>query len=447
MKSAIRTCERNCAILVAAVCGLAAVTYAGAPTTLTNGVAVTGLSGATGSDVFYQIVVPSGQDTLEIATSGGTGDVDLYVKLGAQPTTASYDYRPYKAGNNETVDVNKPAAGTWYITLHGYASYTGVTLKATYTGTTKYQVLTSGVAVTGLVGAANAELYYTLDVPAGQTKLDIAISGGTGDADLYVKKGSLPTTGSYDYRPFLAGSNEAVSVDTPAAATWYIMVRGYATFSGVTLLATYSGSTSTGTELKNGAAVTNLSGAANSEKLFQFDLPAGQKTLQIAMSGGTGDADLYVKLKSPPTTTDWDYRPFLAGNNESVSIDSPTAGTWFIVVRGYADYAGVSLMATWGGATALQNNVPVNNLAGALGSQTFFSIDVPAGQDYVDFVMSGGTGNADMYIKKGFSQRPPVMTSDPPTPRATTPRASASVAVCSKAPGMSCSKARRRTAA
>ncbi len=56
--------------------------------------------------------------------------------------------------------------------------------------------------------------------------------------------------------------------------------------------------------------MTNLSGTANSQKLFQFDLPAGQKTLQIAMSGGTGDADLYVKLKAPPTTTDYDYRPY-----------------------------------------------------------------------------------------------------------------------------------------
>ena len=86
-----------------------------------------------------------------------------------------------------------------------------------------------------------------------------------------------------------------MSIDNPAAATWYIMVQGGKAFSGVTLLATYSGST--GTALKNGAPVTDLSGSANSEKLFQFDLPAGQKTLQIAMSGGTGDADLYVKLK------------------------------------------------------------------------------------------------------------------------------------------------------
>jgi hypothetical protein len=232
MNSASRMCARNGAVLVAAVCLLASATYAGAPTTLTNGVAVSGLSGALGSDAFYQIVVPSGQDTLEIVTSGGTGDVDLYVKQGAQPTITSYDYRSWNNGNSETVDVNKPTAGTWYITLHGYATYSGVTLKATYTGTTKYQPLTSGVAVTGLAGATNDALYYTIAVPAGQSKLDISISGGTGDADLYVKRGALPTLTVYDYRPFLSGNNEAVSIDNPAADTWYIMVQGGKAFSG-----------------------------------------------------------------------------------------------------------------------------------------------------------------------------------------------------------------------
>ena len=75
---------------------------------LSNGVPVTGISGSAGSEKFYKIEVPAGQDQLEISTSDGTGDVDLYVRRGSQPTTTSYDYRPYKVGNNETVDRRKP---------------------------------------------------------------------------------------------------------------------------------------------------------------------------------------------------------------------------------------------------------------------------------------------------------------------------------------------------
>ena len=108
------------------------VTPAGASivTTLSSGVPVVGLSGGQGSEAFYKIRVPSGASKLEIKISGGTGDCDLYVKKGAKPTQTNYDYRPYLSSNNETVTVNNPSAGWWYIMLRGYRSYSGVTLVA-----------------------------------------------------------------------------------------------------------------------------------------------------------------------------------------------------------------------------------------------------------------------------------------------------------------------------
>jgi hypothetical protein len=106
----------------------------GGVTTLTNGQTVSGLAGATGSWQYFKLTVPAGQTSLAINMSGGTGDADLYVKLGAQPTLTVYDYRPYLAGNNESVSVTNPAAGDWYIGINGYAAYSGVSLVATYSG-------------------------------------------------------------------------------------------------------------------------------------------------------------------------------------------------------------------------------------------------------------------------------------------------------------------------
>ncbi len=106
----------------------------GGVTTLSNGQAISGLSGATGSWQYFKITVPSGQTSLQIAMSGGTGDADLYVKLGSQPNATTYDYRPYLTGNNESVSVTNPAAGDWYIGINGYSVYSGVSLKATYSG-------------------------------------------------------------------------------------------------------------------------------------------------------------------------------------------------------------------------------------------------------------------------------------------------------------------------
>jgi serine protease len=102
-------------------------------TELTNGVAKTGLSGAKGSTQGFFINVPGGATSLTISTSGGSGDADLYMKAGSAPTLTSYDCRPYKSGNSESCTVPSPAAGTYYVMLNGYSSYSGVSLTGSYT--------------------------------------------------------------------------------------------------------------------------------------------------------------------------------------------------------------------------------------------------------------------------------------------------------------------------
>jgi len=96
------------------------------------------------------------------------------------------------------------------------------------------------VAVTGLAAAQNGKLNYTVAIPSGATNLKIAISGGTGDADLYVKFGSAPTTSSYNCRPYVTGNTESCSFASPQTGTYYVMLNGYAAFSGVTLKATWT---------------------------------------------------------------------------------------------------------------------------------------------------------------------------------------------------------------
>jgi hypothetical protein len=96
-------------------------------------VAVTLPSKSTGTwSSTYTLVVPAGRSTLTFATSGGTGDGDLYVRFGATPTNIAYDCRPYKNGNVETCTFNSPQAGTWYVRVKAYSSYSGISLKGSY---------------------------------------------------------------------------------------------------------------------------------------------------------------------------------------------------------------------------------------------------------------------------------------------------------------------------
>ncbi|WDE13686.1 S8 family serine peptidase [Thalassomonas haliotis] len=78
-------------------------------------------------------------------------------------------------------------------------------------------------------------------------------------------------------------------------------------------------------------------------KRFSFDMPAGVSSLTVTISGGTGDADLYVNEGNRPTTSRWDCRPYEYGNDEVCTFSNPGAGTWHIGVRAYSAYSGVTL--------------------------------------------------------------------------------------------------------
>ncbi len=100
---------------------------------LTNGVAATGLSAATGGQLNYTMAVPAGATNLTFTTAGGTGDADMYVKFGSAPTTSSYDCRPYASGNSETCSFATPSTGTYYVMLNGYSAFSGLSLTGAYT--------------------------------------------------------------------------------------------------------------------------------------------------------------------------------------------------------------------------------------------------------------------------------------------------------------------------
>ena len=100
--------------------------------------------------------------------------------------------------------------------------------------------LTKGVAVTGLSASTGNSLNYTMSVPAGASNLTFTMSGGTGDADLYVQFGSAPTDTSYVCRPYLSGNNETCTIAAPSAGTYHVRVKAYSTFSGVSLVGNYT---------------------------------------------------------------------------------------------------------------------------------------------------------------------------------------------------------------
>ncbi|KFA87549.1 hypothetical protein Q664_46840 [Archangium violaceum Cb vi76] len=216
------------------------------PVTLSNGVTVSNISVAAGTwSCAYTLVVPSGASNLTFDLSGGTGDADMFVKFGSEPTSSLYDCRPYKSGNVETCTFPTPSAGTYYVKLNGYSAASGMSLKGAYStggGGGGGGTLSNGVESAQYSGAQGSWTCNTLSVPAGRTSLvfnQTGKSGTSGDADLYVKFGSAPTTSSYNCRPYLGGSTESCTLSNPSAGTWYACSYGYSAYTNVTMKGTY----------------------------------------------------------------------------------------------------------------------------------------------------------------------------------------------------------------
>ena len=205
-------------------------------------------------------------------------------------------------------------------------------------------VLMNNVPVSGISGATGDLKYYKLDVPSGASGLRFTISGGSGDADMYVRFGSRPTTSAYDCRPYLNGNSETCNIATAQVGTYYVMLRGYAAYSGVTLTGSYTtgGGGDGVTILVDGVPVTGISGSSGSNKYWKIQTPAGAN-LTVRISGGTGDADLYTRFNAKPTTSTYLCRPYLNGNSETCTVASTQAGYYYVMLRGYTSYSGVTL--------------------------------------------------------------------------------------------------------
>lgn len=131
--------------------------------------------------------------------------------------------------------VCKAAKDKGYTLADVAAAFTSVGVTTTDCGTTTPPPPTGSSGTLSNLGATKGNWYRnTITVPAGATKLTVNIAGGTGDADLYVRSGSQPTTTTYTCRPYKTGNTESCVINNPAAGTWHVGIRAYATFSGVT---------------------------------------------------------------------------------------------------------------------------------------------------------------------------------------------------------------------
>ncbi|WP_374555500.1 PilC/PilY family type IV pilus protein [Thermomonas sp.] len=156
-----------------------------------SGYPKSGLSQSKNNWIYYTVALPSGAVSLTATTSGGSGDLDLYVRSDSNPTTSTYNCRSNGGNNNESCTINPTSSSTYVVGLYAYSAFSGVTLNVTYTTTNSCSGSTSGndwincASATPTGRSVSAELanfatwysYYRTRIKAAKAGASEAFSG------------------------------------------------------------------------------------------------------------------------------------------------------------------------------------------------------------------------------------------------------------------------------
>lgn len=331
---------------------------------LTTGVTPPG-SGSVGRSPANSSGCPTGQYTLNAA-------VQLTATAGSGNTFANWSGDASGTGNpvNVTMSANKSVTANFNVPTSSCGA--GVTS------------LANGVALGSQSVGVGAWKYYCVTVPSGTTNLAVTTTGGSGNADLYLRFDSKPTSSVYGCRSRSSGNAESCSQSNPTAGTWYIGLYGSSSASGITITASMTSSpggcyTLTKTVNPSGSGTISAS-PANS-----LGCPAGQYTVNAVVQ-------LTATPASGNTFANWSGAASGTTNPVNVTMSASKS-----VTANFNVPAGIC----GSGVTTLTSGAAVASQSVALNGWKYYCIVVPSGATQLSVTTSGGTGDADLYVRNG----------------------------------------------
>jgi hypothetical protein len=378
---------------------LIGVTAEGGVTSEKTGTAAGGAWSQLGS------VAVTGGQTFTVVMSG-SGDPDLFVKFGSQPSASSYDCRPYETGAAETCTLTVPTGQTQaFLAVNAYG-----TAAANFT----LKITAGGAIPTNYVFNPNAAKLF-------KTHMDvdyIAESAAGTDGHLGASINNYTHTDRYDYILEVDAAGKIIGgewvgtskrqhpdfVWLPIRSNSTTVAGGKITYANVKMLYDLSmqdGGGGGGGTVKN---ITETGTVAQSawKHYGPFNVASGS-TFTANMTGDN-DADLYVRKGAAPTAAAYDCRPYRDGSAESCSIVGPA--TVYVGVNGYAASSSYSLNIkyTEGGGTTPPTPPPAFTHLQTTGSVTqgelkVFQLPMPAGKKVV--IRTTSTKDVDLYIQFG----------------------------------------------
>jgi len=293
-----------------------------------NGTFIKNISLGLNDRLYYKINIPVNHYSLFIQTEGGTGDCDIYIKQGQMPTQDEFDYSSELSSNNEQIYISEPESGEWFVLLYAYSRFDGLSLKVSYSSQPcTYMLSQSSLSISSLHGS------YSFQVNTGEDCIWVA---STTESWIYITQDDAKQSGNgvvefqVEVNPFFTSRTGYIQVNNQQVE---IIQQGNENLSF--------------TILENGLQKTNLSGQEKSYTFFKITVPDHDyEKLIISTWGGTGDCDLYIRYNNIPTIDDNDAESNNNENDESIQIDSPQTGDYYILLYGYEAFSDVFLRAS-----------------------------------------------------------------------------------------------------
>jgi len=273
--------------------------------------------------VVYKILVPPFAARMIVTTSGGKGEVQLYVRQGAHPTYngEEADYSSRYPGTRQQIRVPAPEAGVWYIGLQADGGYAGLQLQV-------QTPLAKG----------------SLTQPTFLPPPGIYPGSVTCQIKSKVKKSTLRfTTDGEDPNPEspVPAASLTLTADTTLKARSYTAAGGEGPVGEAFYQIRPPGDV---IDLVNTRTISHLASAKGGRHLFRVTVGAGER-LAVQTEGGKGKSMIAILHGAiPPTGKPVKGEPTLR-NASRVVIPETVAGDYYIALDATTAFSGRSVMA------------------------------------------------------------------------------------------------------
>lgn len=155
-------------------------------------------------------------------------------------------------------------------------------------------------------------------------------------------------------------------------------------------------------QLGNGVPVSPIDAFTDDGLIYTLVVPPGKTSLSFTTTGVSGDVDMYVRRDAVPSRSSYHCKSEGPATNEFCQFNSPTAGTYYVLLYAFDTFLGVSLTGQYLPADSLTPALSIGDVAISEGDagtkQASFTVSLsPASDTTVGFDLATVPGTASPY--------------------------------------------------